>query len=237
MIRLDRAWDHGLRRISRLAILGLTGLAAASSVGFSAPSFVDRVRAGGEPGIIHSNKFGNLVYTSHEGTTHIDRSGGPVSIQQFLCPGLTTADCYKNHVWIWTSDDRGQTWQLRDEALPYTGFSDPDLTQDSSGSIYNTGIDLVNDALFSSQDGGKTWPHGTTNCHNGDRPWLAGGTTGEVFMTTDTAENGHEVFRSSNYGDSCSATGIIDNGTVNGESYSGFGKLVYDPFDGSLIEP
>ena len=249
MIRLDRAGDHGLRRISRLAVLGLTGLAvgsavttsptsAASPTGFGAPIFVDTVRAGGEPGIIHSNKFGNLVYTSHEGTTHIDRSGGPASIQQFLCPGLTTANCYKNHVWIWTSDDRGKTWQLRDEALPYTGFSDPDLTQDASGSIYNTGIDLVNDALFSSQDGGKTWPHGTTQCHNGDRPWLAGGgIAGEVYMTTDTLENGHELFRSGNYADSCSATGIIDNGTVNGESYSGFGKLVYDPFDGSLIEP
>src|SRR5438270_759377 len=121
MIRLDRAGDHGLRRISRLAILGLTGLAvgsavtaaptsAASSAGFSAPSFVDTVRAGG-------------------------------------------------------------------------------------------------------------------------------GIAGEAYMTTDTLENGHELFRTGNYADSCSATGIIDNGTVNGESYSGFGKLVYDPFDGSLIEP
>src|SRR5438309_1325777 len=123
-----------MRRISRLAILGIAGLAvggvltstpiaAAGTVGFGKPIFVDTVRAGGEPGIIHSNKFGNLVYTAHEGTTHLDREGGPASIQQFLCPGLTTADCYKNHVWIWTSDDRGQTWQLRDEALPYPAFT------------------------------------------------------------------------------------------------------------------
>ena len=81
-----------MRRISRLAILGLAGLAvagvltgsptsAAGTVGFGAPIFVDRVRAGGEPGILHSNKFGNLVYTSHEGTTHIDREGGPASVQ------------------------------------------------------------------------------------------------------------------------------------------------------------
>ena len=238
-----------MRRLSRLAILGIAGLAvgsvltstpiaAAGTVGFGKPIFVDTVRAGGEPGIIHSNKFGNLVYTAHEGTTHLDREGGPASIQQFLCPGLTTADCYKNHVWIWTSDDRGQTWQLRDEALPYQGFSDPDLTQDASGSIYNTGIDLANDSVFSSQDGGKTWPHGTTNCHNGDRPWLAGGgVAGELFMTTDTLENGHELFHSTNYADSCSANGIIDNGAFNGGTYSGFGKLVYDSFDGSLIEP
>ena len=217
-------------------VVGLTA-SASSSVGFAAPIFVDTVRAGGEPGIIHSNKFGNLVYTSHEGTTHIDRSGGPASIQQFLCPGLTTADCYKNHVWIWTSTDGGQTWQLRDESLAYTGFSDPDLTQDASGSIYNTGIDLANDSVFSSQDGGMTWPHGTTNCHEGDRPWLAGGVSGEVFMATDTEETGHTLFHSTNFADSCGLTGIADNGTFNGESYSGFGKLVYDPFDGSLIEP
>src|SRR5438445_1894719 len=212
-----------MRRISRLAILGIAGLAvgsvltstpiaAAGTVGFGKPIFVDTVRAGGEPGIIHSNKFGNLVYTAHEGTTHLDREGGPASIQQFLCPGLTTADCYKNHVWIWTSDDRGQTWQLRDEALPYQGFSDPDLTQDASGSIYNTGIDLANDSVFSSQDGGKTWPHGNPQCHEGDRPWLAGGKAGELFMTTDTdTGGGHQLFHSSNYGDSCSGTGISDN--------------------------
>src|SRR5438270_166312 len=218
----------------------LSVIVASGTAGFGAPVFVDTVRAGGEPGILHSNKYGNLVYTSHEGTTHIDRSGGPASIQQFLCPGLTTADCYKNHVWIWTSDDHGKTWQLRDEALPYTGFSDPDLTQDASGSIYNTGIDLANDSVFSSQDGGKTWPHGTTNCHEGDRPWLAGGgAAGEVYMATDTEENGHEVFYSANYADSCSVTGIADTGSFNNgqESYSGFGKLVYDAFDGSLIEP
>src|SRR5947209_2160315 len=243
---------RGLSRITKLAFAGLLTLAAtggglspsmtfaAGTVGFAAPTFVDTVRAGGEPGIIHSNKYGNLVYTSHEGTTHIDRSGGPASIQQFLCPGLTTADCYKNHVWIWTSDDKGASWQLRDESLAYTGFSDPDLTQDSAGTIYNTGIDLANDSVFSSVDGGKTWPNGTTNCHDGDRPWLAGGgQAGEVYMTTDTVENNHEVFYSNDFAKSCSLTGIPDNASnpLTGEGYSGFGKLVYDRFDGSLIEP
>jgi hypothetical protein len=248
---------RGLRRITKMAFAGLLTLAAAggglapsateasSTVGFAAHTFVDTVRAGGEPGIMHSNKFGNLVYTSHEGTTHIDRSGGPASIQQFLCPGLTTADCYKNHVWIWTSDDNGASWQLRDEALPYTGFSDPDLTQDAGGTVYNTGIDLANDSVFSSLDGGKTWTNGTTNCHEGDRPWLAGGgNPGEVYMATDTEENGHEVFYSKDYANSCSANGIVDNGTCpssnntcSGDTWSGFGKLVYDRFDGSLIEP
>ena len=45
--------------------------------------------------------------------------------------------------------------------------------QDAGGRVYNTGIDLVNDALFSSVDGGKSWDRGTAQC-DGDRPWLAG---------------------------------------------------------------
>jgi hypothetical protein len=220
---------------------------AATAVTFSAPSFVDNVRAGGEPGIIHSSKYGTLVYSSHEGTTHLDRAGVPgTSIQQFLCPDLASADCYKNHVWIWTSDDHGKSWKLRDEGLTYTGFSDPDLTEDASGAIYNTGIDLANDSLFSSSDGGKTWPTGTTQCHEGDRPWLAGGVAGEVFMTTDTATaqnadptnpGGHVLYHSGNYGSSCDSIGIPDHGTAGSLNYSGFGKGVYDRFDGSFIEP
>lgn len=210
---------------------------------FSAPIFVDFARAGGEPSVIHSDRFGNLVYTAHEGTTHVDRSGlvGVGSVSQFLCPGLLTVDCAKNHVWIWTSANGGLNWDRRDEGLIYQGFSDPDLTQDQSGSIYNTGINLINDSVFSSQDGGKTWPHGTINCHEGDRPWLAGGKSGEVFMSTDTSQMGHEIFYSNNFASSCAAGGILDNGNFSSGThrgtYSGFGKMVYDPFDGSIIEP
>jgi hypothetical protein len=241
MSRRRARWAaSGLAGVSALATLGQVGGArAAGQVAFAAPIFVDKVRAGGEPGIIHSTKFGNLVYTAHEGTTHLDREGfASNSIVQFLCPGLTTADCYKNHVWIWTSDDHGATWQLRDEGLQYTGFSDPDLSEDASGSIYNTGIDLANDSVFSSQDGGKTWPHGNPQCHEGDRPWLAGGRAGELFMTTDAdSGGGHQLFYSSNYGDTCSGSGVRDNGSIGTTSFSGFGKLVYDRFDGSVIEP
>src|SRR5256885_14246232 len=109
-----------MRRISRLAILGIAGLAvggvltstpiaAAGTVGFGQPIFVDTVRAGGEPGIIHSNKFGHLVYPAHVGITHLDREGGPASIQPLLWPGLPPSDFYQNHVLIGTSDGRGQT--------------------------------------------------------------------------------------------------------------------------------
>jgi len=213
---------------------------ATGSVGFTAPAFVDMTHAGGEPAIMHSSKFGTLIYSSHEGTTHIDRVGvASQSTEQFLCPNLTAADCYKNHVWIWTSDDQGATWTLRDEGPQYTGFSDPDLTEDAAGTVYDTGIDLANDSVFSSPDGGKTWPTGTPQCHEGDRPWLAGGVPGEVFMTTDTAEGGHTLYHSSTAAASCDSTGIQDFGTMpdGSTSWSGFGKGIYDHFDGSFIEP
>ncbi|TMK43355.1 MAG: hypothetical protein E6G66_15500 [Actinobacteria bacterium] len=56
-------------------------------------------------------------------------------------------------------------------------------------------------------------------------------------MATDTVETGHTIFHSNDYAASCSANGIADSGSFSGGSYSGAGKLVYDPFDGSLIEP
>jgi hypothetical protein len=109
--------------------------------------------------------------------------------------------------------------------------------------VYDTGIDLANDSVFSSQDGGVTWPHGTTDCHDGgDRPWLAGGKAGEVFTSIFDEAAGRELFYSKDFGDTCSATGIANNGTFtasNGQqgTWFGSGKLVYDPFDGSVIEP
>jgi hypothetical protein len=228
-----------------LAIAAAPAAAATGPVRFNGPIFVDPVKAGGEPLVIHSTKAGDLVYTSHEGTTHIDREGLPgTSIVQFLCPGVVTADCYKNHVWIWTSDDKGKTWQAVDEPIDYTGFSDPDLTEDAAGNIYNTGIDLINETVFMSADGGKSWPHGTPNCHQGDRPWLAGGVAGEVFMgTDDQVSSDHRVFHSTNIDNGCGdaispSSGIPDNGTLaDGGSWSAFGKLLYDRHDGSIIEP
>jgi hypothetical protein len=220
----------------------VTSLAHASSLGFTSPIFVNRTLGGGEPSVAYAVKSGLLVYSSHEGTTHLFTSaapGAPAESGAFIAG-------YHNQVNIWTSADNGRKWSL----VPFgkatnpfaTGFSDPDLTQDSSGNIYNTGIDLANDALFSSQNGGKTWPTGTAQCHDGDRPWLAGGGKNEVFLSTDTNLNGHEIFHSTNAGASCSKKGIPDQGTVPkgqpfaGDSYAGQGKLYYDYKRGNLVE-
>src|SRR5262249_17040864 len=121
------------------------------------------------------------------------------------------------------------------------GFSDPDLTMDAGGRIYDTGIDLVNDALFSSNDGGVTWDKGTAMCHDGDRPWLAGGKADQGFLSTDALEgsgSGHEVFQSTDGGNSCGTEGVPDNGSLpDGGTYTGFGKLYYDRKTGGVIEP
>jgi LPXTG-motif cell wall-anchored protein len=218
---------------------------AAGGVGFTQPMFLDSVRAGGEPVILSSTKFGTLVYSSHEGTTHLDRVGATnPSTLDFVCPDPSNADCYRNRVWIWTSADDGATWTLRDQGLTNQGFSDPDLTQDQGGNIYDTGIDLANDSVYSSADGGKTWS-GTTNCNEGDRPWLTGGKAGEVFVATDeqTLNGGHALFHSGNGATSCDGNGLDSNGVPDfgtlpdGRSWTGVGKGVYDPVDGSFVEP
>lgn len=59
----------------------------------------------------------------------------------------------------------------------------------------------------------------------------------EVFLSTDSSVSGHEVFRSTDAGASCSSNGIADHGTAGGESYAGTGKLYFDRTRGQLVEP
>jgi hypothetical protein len=207
-------------------------------VRFAKPVFVDSQLAGGEPLVITDRKHHTLIYTAHEGTTHLYRNG-------IVNPVDFVAN-YRNQVNIWVSKDDGRTWKRDNfdgtgfDTNPgkNTGFSDPDLTQDAGGRIYNTGIDLANDALFSTNDGGYTWDRGTIQCHDGDRPWLAGGRKNEVFMGTNTQEGqiSHQVFQSTDGGNTCSATGYTNGGTLkDGTDYSGDGKLYYRK--DRLIEP
>jgi hypothetical protein len=237
--------------VALLVMSTLVGaLASGSSAGpsgpsFAAPIYVDQHLAGGEPEVFADTLHGTLIYTAHEGTTHLYRDG----IVSSPWGNFDFVSNYCNQVNVWTSSDGGANW-FRDRYLGSpcptsplinTGFSDPDLTQDAGGRVYNTGIDLANDALFSSVDGGRTWDKGTVDCHDGDRPWLAGGNADQVFMGTDTLEgsrSGHQVFVSNDGGNSCSATGIDDNGSLpDGGSFTGFGKLYYDRLSGTLVEP
>src|SRR4051812_1508548 len=229
---------RALAVVGALISLAVAHPAAAAPVGFGQPVFVDRELAGGEPLVFADKVHHTLVYTSHEGTTHLYRPG--------LVSGATAAFGlnYRNQVNIWTSRNNGASWQRVDWAggfvsppVSQTGFSDPDLTQDAGGRIYNTGIDLANDALFSSDDGGLTWLQGTVNCSEGDRPWLAGARRNEVFLATNTTRAGHQVFRSADGGRSCPTNGIPDNGDQAGHHYDGNGKLLFDHTRDALAEP
>src|SRR4051794_26058186 len=76
-----------LRRIRVLAVGVVLGLAALAGVlatrgsavppgpTFAPPVYVDQDLAGGEPEVFADTQHGTLIYTSHEGTTHLYRDG------------------------------------------------------------------------------------------------------------------------------------------------------------------
>jgi hypothetical protein len=233
------AWTAAAVGVATLAAAAAPSLGASrTGVQFAKRVYVDTSLAGGEPLVFFDRTHQDYVYTSHEGTTHTLRDG------LVTAPTETAnwAATYRNQVNIWTSRD-GVHWHATNfdgsgfftDPSKNSGFSDPDLTQDEGGRIYDTGINLVNDAVFSSNDGGRTWDRGTLNCHEGDRPWLAGGHRNEVFLATDPtySANGHTIYRSTDGANSCGSFGIGDYGP----GFTGYGKLFYDHVDGSLVEP
>lgn len=234
-------------RVPVLAIL-LAALAAvpaaAAPVHFATPQLIDEDRAGGEPVLWTDPVHKTVLYSSHAGTTHLYRPG--------LATGgsLAFLSTYRNQVFMWRSTDDGRTFQRIDYAGGFatdptrnTGFSDPDFTQDAGGRIYNTGIDLANTALFSSADGGATWDAGTAQCVPGDRPWLAGGAKDEVFLASNIVTNApdqpsHQVFQSTDAGNTCPPQGIPAGGTTEaGEDWTGNGKIIFDQATQTVIEP
>jgi hypothetical protein len=280
--RLSPIWMMTCAGVVGLALVPVVSARAAPvAPGFDHYT-VDPALAGGEPLVTfytNTTNGPNLAYTSHEGTTHLFRDGivQPDPTNDNICsvpqvpPQMTPegyACSYTNQVNVWTSANHGVagSW-VRTTVGPNgvgptspfgLGFSDPDWTIDEptggqASWLYNTGIDLANDSVFASQDGGRTFPVGNNNCHGGDRPWLAGGLNGEVFLATDTTvdpstslSSGHEIFHGkitgigpaqtlvcSGVGDAPdptgTSTGIMDFGPWQGTgSYSASGKLFYD---------
>src|SRR3954449_11818739 len=147
-----------LRRVTGALIAGLAvaaaapSLASAASMAFAPPIFVDQQLAGGEPVMLTDAIHHTIIYSSHEGTTHLYRPGFASQTTFTFLTG------YRNQVNNWVSKDGGRTWKFAQFAgsgftqppIQNTGFSDPDLTQDAGGRVYNTGINLANDSLFSS---------------------------------------------------------------------------------------
>src|ERR1043165_5677130 len=123
-----------MRRLGVVAIALAFGLvpsaarAAGPAVTFAPPVYVSHTLAGGEPLVMSDPRSGTLVYTSHEGTTHLYGPGffSPVGVPDFIAN-------YRNQVNIWTSTDSGATWKVDDLAgsgfntnpANSQGFSDP----------------------------------------------------------------------------------------------------------------
>src|SRR4051794_40804536 len=233
------AWFAAAAGVATLSVAALPSFGGGQNpVRFAKPAYVDQSLAGGEPIAFYDKAHQDYIYTAHEGTTHTLHDGVGGAPAETAQGGSN----YRNQVNIWTSRN-GRNWTrvnldgtgFATDPTKNSGFSDPDLTQDDGGRIYNTGINLVNDALFSSADGGRTWDRGTINCHEGDRPWLAGAHKNEVFLATDPtySAGGHSIYRSTDGGNSCGTFGVGDFGT----GFTGYGKLYYNRANGSLVEP
>ena len=180
------AWTAAATGLVALSVAAAPSFGGPAKLHFGKPVVVDAHLAGGEPSIFWDPRHQDFIYSSHEGTTHTLRDG--------LAGAAGTADFttnYRNQVNIWTSKD-GRSWSRVDlsgtgfEANPSTnqGFSDPDLTQDAGGRVYNTGIDLANDALFSTNDGGGfgTCANPSSNLIGScSRPTLQGGVSATVL--------------------------------------------------------
>ena len=77
-LRRRRAWMW-IAALPVAAVLAgyLTGGSAAGPPGptFAPPVYVDQQLAGGEPEVFADTLHGTLIYTAHEGTTHLYRDG------------------------------------------------------------------------------------------------------------------------------------------------------------------
>ena len=186
---------------------------------FGKPIFIDESRAGGEPVSVVAHD-GSIIVSAHAGTTHIYKNPQ-------AAPGAGDfAIGYANQTLNWRSSDGGRTWAyvglFGAPAGPHsassTGFSDPDLTIDASGRIYNTEIDLANIAVFSSPDDGQSWPFANPEVTPGDRPWLAGQDENEVFLYV---RSDNSLWRSTDGG----LTFAMVNLGIPGDG----GKLITDP--------
>jgi hypothetical protein len=204
---------------------------------FSAPSYVDMNRAGGEPSV-ESHPSGTLLYAAHAGTTH------------FFTPMIADPDSgafaknYRGQVYAWYSDDHGATWNYVDRTLPPdnsggSGFSDPDFAIDTAGNTYLSEINLANVAVSKSTDAGHSYKLQNFFAQTiTDRQWKAAGPPNTVFIVGNASEggtvpeepvgnNGHTIYRSTDGGKTFSQ-GIANEG--------GLGDIKFDNGSGTLYE-
>lgn len=168
------------------------------AVQFDGPTYIDTQRAGGEPVSVVAQD-GSIIVSAHAGSTHVYKNPEALPGARDFAVG------YFNQTLHWRSTDGGRTWEYvglfgqreGPHTLTSTGFSDPDLTIDAGGRIYDTEIDLANVAVFSSVDDGQSFPFGNPEAASGDRPWLTGQEADEVYLYVNSPKT---MWRSTNGG-------------------------------------
>jgi hypothetical protein len=187
---------------------------------FGKPIFIDKSRAGGEPVSIVAQD-GSITVSAHAGTTHVYKNPE-------AAPGAGDfAGSYYNQTLNWRSEDGGESWQyiglagapVGPHSPTSTGFSDPDLTMDAGGKLYNVEIDLANVAVFASPDDGQSWPTANPVAASGDRPWVTGAQKDEVFLYVNLPK---QLWRSTDGGLTFSLVT---------QNFPADGKLLVDPLN------
>jgi hypothetical protein len=171
---------------------------APAPLAFSKPIYIDKTRPGGEPVSVVAQD-GSILVSAHGGTTHLYKN------PEAYPGGGDFVTSYGNQTLNWRSTDGGVTWKyvgfyaqsFGPHTLTSSGFSDPDYAMDAGGRIYNTEIDLANDAVYSSNDDGQSYDRGAVLAASGDRPWLTGGDKDEVFLYVNSP---HQLWRSTDGG-------------------------------------
>ncbi|MDQ4025821.1 MAG: hypothetical protein M3217_10095 [Actinomycetota bacterium] len=189
---------------------------------FGKPVFIDKSRAGGEPVSIVAED-GSIIVSAHAGTTHVYKD------PQALPGAGDFAGSYYNQTLNWRSTDGGKTWTYiglagapaGPHSATSTGFSDPDLTMDAGGKIYNVEINLANVAVFASPDDGQSWPTANPVAASGDRPWVTGQEEDEVFLYVNLPKS---LWRSTDGGLTFSLVGT--EGEIGPDS-----KMISDPLN------
>ncbi len=199
------------------------------TLSFAKPTFIDRNRAGGEPVSVVAQD-GSITVSTHAGTTHAYKDPQTVALgsSDFL-------NGYTNQTLNWRSIDGGSSWrfvgtggtELGPHSPTSSGFSDPDLSMDASGNLYNTEINLANVAVFASPDDGKSWPIANPVASSGDRPWVTGAGEDEVYLYINAPK---QLLRSNDRGLTW---------TIVSTAFPADGKLLVDPLhpNGGLIGP
>ncbi len=192
----------------------------AKALKFNAPTYIDQSRAGGEPVSVVA-RDGSIIVSAHAGTTHVYKDPNALPGAPDFVVG------YFNQTLNWRSTDGGKTWTYvglygnpdGPHTLISTGFSDPDLTIDAAGKIYNTEIDLANDSVYFSKDDGQEFPYANPIAGSGDRPWLTGADANVVYLYINSP---HQLLKSTDGGFTWAMVTT---------SFPATGKLIVDPLN------